>query len=155
MAKFDQDGISKSQKMIHIRDTIFIDENELFFDYVRSSGPGGQNVNKVATAVQLRFDAMNSTSLPDLLKKRLRQLAGSRMTGDGIIVIKAQRYRSQAQNRQDAIYRLVQLIDEAAEIPKPRKKKRPSLAVVQRRLEGKRRRSRIKKSRGHRPSEEM
>jgi ribosome-associated protein len=141
--------------MIHVKDTIFIDENELIFDYIRSSGPGGQNVNKVATAVQLRFNAMNSTSLPDFLKKRLRQLAGSRMAGDGTIVIKAQRYRSQAQNRQDAIYRLIQLLWQAAQIPKPRKKRKPSLAAVQRRLESKRRRSWIKKSRRQRLFDEM
>lgn len=125
--------------MIPITPTLALDESELAFSFVRASGPGGQNVNKVATAVQLRFDARNSPSLPDEVRQRLLRLAGGRATADGVIVIEARRYRSQEQNRQDAIERLVTLLQRAAEKPTPRRRTRPTAASRERRLEGKRR----------------
>lgn len=127
--------------MIDITPQIALDESEIQVDFVRSSGPGGQNVNKVATAVQLRFDAANSASLPDDVCQRLLRLAGKRVTDDGIIIIDARRYRSQERNRQDAIDRLVTLIRRAAQEPRVRRKTRPSAASKQRRLETKRRQS--------------
>jgi ribosome-associated protein len=134
--------------MISITDAIALDENELRFSFVRASGPGGQNVNKVATAVQLRFDAARSPSLPEEVRRRLMHLAGSRLTVDGEIVIDARRYRSQEQNRQDAVLRLTVLVRRAAEPPKPRRKTRPTAAARERRLAAKKRRSRIKGQRG-------
>jgi ribosome-associated protein len=133
--------------MIEITPSISIDESEIAFDFVRSSGPGGQNVNKVATAVQLRFDVLNSPSLDQDVKDRLVRKAGARMTGDGILLIDAHRYRTQEQNRQDALERLVELVRKAAEKPKLRKRTRPTLASQQERLERKRQRSETKKLR--------
>jgi len=124
-----------------------VDASELDWDFVRASGPGGQNVNKVATAVQLRFDAEHSPSLPEDVRERLVRLAGKRVTGDGILVIDARRYRSQEQNRQDAIERLVELIRKASIKPKTRRPTKPTLASRQKRLEEKRRRSEIKRTR--------
>lgn len=124
-----------------------MDASELDWDFVRASGPGGQNVNKVATAVQLRFDAEHSPSLPEDVRERLVRLAGKRVTGDGILVIDARRYRSQEQNRQDAIERLVELIRKASIKPKTRRPTKPTLASRQKRLEEKRRRSEIKRTR--------
>jgi ribosome-associated protein len=134
--------------MIAVTDTITIDEDELQFDFVQASGPGGQNVNKVASAVRLKFDVRRSPSLPDDVRARLERAAGRRLTLDGVIVIAAQRFRSQLRNRQDAIDRLVELIRKAATPPAPRRKTRPTAASRRRRLETKARRSSIKRLRG-------
>jgi len=131
--------------MIHITPAISIDEREIELDFVRSSGPGGQKVNKVATAVQLRFDVRHSPSLPDDVRQRLTRLAGKRMTDDGVLIIEARRFRTQEQNRQDAINRLVELIRRAARKPRSRRKTQPTAASKQRRLESKRRRSDTKR----------
>ncbi len=133
--------------MIAVTNSLFIDEREIHLEFVRSSGPGGQNVNKVATAVQLRFDAGHSPSLPDDVRERLISLAGKKITKDRVLVLDARRFRTQEQNRQDAIARLVDLIRRAAERPKPRRKTRPTRASRERRLESKRRRSEIKRRR--------
>ena len=127
--------------MIEITPTIGIEERELQLDFTRASGPGGQHVNKVATAVQLRFDVRHSPSLPDAVKERLIHLAGKRMTGRGVLVIEARRFRTQEQNRQDAIERLAALIRRAARSPKTRRKTKPGQAAKARRLAAKRRRS--------------
>jgi ribosome-associated protein len=133
--------------MIRITSTIAIDENELHFDFVRSSGPGGQNVNKVSTAVQLRFDAARSPSLSDGVRERLARLAGKRMTSDGVLVIVARRHRSQQKNREDAVERLLSLLRRAAVAPKTRRKTKPTKQSKERRLENKRRTSQIKQKR--------
>ena len=133
--------------MIRITETISIGENEIREEFVLASGPGGQNVNKVATAVKLRFDAAHSPSLPEDVRDRLVRLAGKRLTDEGVIVIHARRFRSQDKNRQDARERLVALICKAAQRPKPRRKTRPTPASIERRLEDKRRRSQIKRVR--------
>ena len=128
---------------------IVVRAGELEEAFIRSAGPGGQNVNKVATAVQLRFDAAGSPSLPERVRLRAVQLAGQRATKDGVIVIEAGRYRTQEQNRADARKRLVELLAKAAEPPpKPRKKTRPSKGAVERRLKEKSGRAGIKKMRG-------
>lgn len=135
--------------MIEVTAEISLDEKELEEKFVRASGPGGQNVNKVSTAVELRFDARKSPSLPDAVSARLQKLAGSRLTLDGVIVILAQRFRTQDMNRQDALERLLGLIRKAAEPPPPpRKKTRPTYASKLKRLEGKNRRSGVKAMRG-------
>ncbi len=133
--------------MIRVTDKIQIDESEIEESFVRSSGPGGQNVNKVSSAVQLRFDARRSPSLPDDVRRRLERLAGKRLTNDGVIVLIAQTHRSQERNRADALQRLVELIQAAAVRPKPRTATRPTLASKKRRLESKSRRSKIKSGR--------
>ena len=133
--------------MIHITRNIRIDEGEVKLEFIRSSGPGGQNVNKVATAVKLRFDAVNSSSLPDDVRSRLIRLSGRRITEDGLLIIDARRFRTQERNRKDAIIRLVELIRKAAEKPKTRIRTRPTLASKRRRLQTKRRHSEIKRMR--------
>ncbi|MDE3154214.1 MAG: aminoacyl-tRNA hydrolase [Acidobacteriota bacterium] len=133
--------------MIAVTPAIRIDERELQVAFVRASGPGGQNVNKVATAVQLRWDAARSPALSGPVLARLRRLAGRRMTGDGVLILDARRHRTQEQNRQDAIERLVQLVRQAAVPPTPRRPSKPTRASKERRLEGKARRSRLKTSR--------
>lgn len=133
--------------MIHITDTIAIEEREIQEQFIRASGPGGQNVNKVSTAVQLRFDVGNSPSLPEEVRERLVHLAGRRITQDGILIIEARKFRTQDRNRQDAMHRLVELIRKALEEPKPRVKKKPSLASERRRLETKHRQGEIKRMR--------
>jgi len=119
----------------------FLNEDEIKIRFIRASGPGGQNVNKVSTAAQLRFDVANSPSLPNDARRRLRQLAGHRMTENGVLVITARKYRTQEQNRQEAIDRLAALIRQAMQKPKKRRKTRATLASKKRRLEAKRRRS--------------
>lgn len=139
--------------MIQVTPSIAIDESELHEDFLRSSGAGGQNVQKVETAVQLRFDARHSPNLPPLVRERLEKLAGRRLTKDGVVVIAAQRHRTQERNRADALERLLALIREAAvPPPPPRRKTKPTLGSKLRRLEGKKLRSGVKAMRG-RPEE--
>jgi ribosome-associated protein len=138
--------------MLRITDTIAIDDNELSESFVRSSGPGGQNVNKVSSAVQLRFDARGSPSLPNDVAVRLMRLAGKRLTKDGVIVIIAQQFREQERNRADARERLVDLIRRAAVKPVPRRATKVPKSAKKARLEGKKHRSRIKNLRGGKPS---
>ena len=133
--------------MIRITSSIAIHEDDVELHFVRSSGPGGQNVNKVATAVQLRFDAAGSQGLPEDVRTRLIHIAGRRMTEEGVLVIDARRFRSQERNREDAMDRLAALIRKAAERPRPRKKTRPTPASRQKRLDAKRRRAVIKRTR--------
>ncbi len=139
--------------MIRITPTIAIDERELEFSFMRAGGPGGQHVDKAATAVQLRFDAAASPSLPAPVRARLARLAGRRMTADGILVLHARRFRSQQQNREDAVARLVVLLRQAARLPRPRRAAKPSAAAKRKRMEEKRRRGVVKISR--RPSREF
>ena len=138
--------------MIRITDEIAIDDGEISETFVRASGPGGQNVNKLATAVQLRFDVRHSPSLPPDVRARLVRLAGSRVTQDGVLVIMAQRHRTQERNREDARERLVELIRQATVRPKPRRPTRPTAASRERRIEGKKRRAGVMRLRGARPS---
>jgi ribosome-associated protein len=140
--------------MIRITDTIAIDEREIDERFIRASGPGGQNVNKVATAVQLRFDVRHSPSLADAVRARLERLAGSRLTKEGVLVITAQRHRTQERNREDALERLIELVRRAAVAPTPRRKTRPTAAARARRLASKKRRSGIKGLRQARPEME-
>jgi ribosome-associated protein len=138
--------------MLRVTDTISLDDSELSESFVRSSGPGGQNVNKVSSAVQLRFDVRASPSLPNDVAVRLMRLAGKRLTKDGVIVIIAQSHRAQERNRADARERLFGLIREAAVRPVPRRATRPPKAEKRRRLEAKKHRSGIKNLRGGKPS---
>ncbi len=133
--------------MIQITTTLAIDEREIHEEFVRAAGPGGQNVNKVATAVQLRFDVAHSPSLPDEVRTRLLTLARSRITEDGVLIITARQFRTQVQNRRAALNLLTDLIRQATQRPKPHLKTKPTLASKQRRLEAKRRQSEIKRAR--------
>ena len=133
--------------MIQITPTIVLDEREIQEEFIRATGPGGQNVNKVATAVQLRFDVAHSPTLPDEVRERLIRLSGRRMTDDGVLILVARRFRTQERNRQDAMDRLVALIRKATQKPKPRRRTRPTLASRERRLDTKRRRSETKRGR--------
>jgi ribosome-associated protein len=133
--------------MIHITPSIVIDESEIRENFIRSSGPGGQNVNKVSTAVQLRMDVRNSPSLPAYVKDRLKSVAGRRLTKDGVLVITAQKFRSQEQNRRDAIERIVSLFASAALRPLKRHATAPTRASRERRLQIKKRHSAIKLNR--------
>ena len=137
--------------MIRINAQIELDEREIQEDFVRASGPGGQNVNKVSTAVQLRFDVAHSPSLSEYVRARLIKLAGRRLTQDGVLIIEADRFRSQRRNRDDALERLIALINEACEVDKPRRPTRPTLASQKRRLDSKQRRGDTKKLRGSKP----
>jgi ribosome-associated protein len=139
---------------VRVTDDITIDDAELDERFVRASGPGGQNVNKVSTAVQLRFDAAASPALDARIRERLRAIAGTRMTAEGVIVIDARRHRTQAKNREDARARLTELLREAAMPPKRRRKTKPPLASKDRRVESKRRRSETKVARGRIPRDE-
>ncbi len=140
--------------MIEITPSISLDPREITETFIRSPGPGGQNVNKVATAVQLRFDLGGSPSLPEAVRNRAARLAGRRLTKDGVVVITAARFRSQERNREDALARLVALLRAAARPPTPRKATRPGAGAKQRRLDDKTRRGAIKKLRRTRPSED-
>ena len=133
--------------MIQITPAIAIDERKIQEDFIRASGPGGQNINKVATAVQLRFDVAHSSSLPDDVRQRLVHLAGRRMTDEGVLIIEARRFRTQVRNRQDAFDRLISLIHKATMQPKVRRKTRPPAKSREQRLEIKRRRSQLKEQR--------
>jgi ribosome-associated protein len=133
--------------MLEVSDSIQIDEAELEETFIRSPGPGGQHVNKTATAVQLRFDVENSASLSDVIRVRLKSLAGRRLTKEGVLVIESSRHRSQEKNRQDARNRLVELIRQAARPTRKRKLTRPPSGAVERRLQSKRRRAMVKRNR--------
>lgn len=133
--------------MIKVNTNIYLDENELQFSFIRASGPGGQNVNKVSTAVQLRFNVMESSSIPDAVKVKLIKIAGKRSTKDGIIIIEAKRFRTQEKNRKDAIERLLAIINKSLLIKKTRRKTSPTKAASEKRIEQKKQKSKLKQLR--------
>lgn len=139
--------------MVETSPQITINENELEFTFIHADGPGGQNINKVATAVQLRFDVLGSNSLPEEVKPRLIKLAGRRITQDGVLVIEAKRFRTQERNRDDALARFRTLAQKAFEKPKSRKKTKPTKASQEKRLKAKKHRGEIKKARAKHTSE--
>jgi ribosome-associated protein len=138
--------------MIRVTGQINIDEREIEESFVRASGPGGQNVNKLSTAVQLRFDVRGSPSLPDEVRERLERFAGRRLTREGVLVIIAQQHRTQARNREDALARLIDLVRRAAVAPRPRRPTKPSKASRQRRVDDKKRRATVKRLRQGKPA---
>lgn len=138
--------------MIRVTEKISLDDHEISEEFVRASGPGGQNVNKLSTAVQLRFDVRHSPSLPAEVRTRLERLAGSRLTRDGVLIIIAQRHRTQGRNRQDALDRLIELIRRSAIAPIKRRATRPTAGSRERRIEGKKRRGGVKRLRRTKPS---
>lgn len=151
----DGPGPKSFAAMIRITDEVAIGEEEIAETFIRSSGPGGQNVNKLATAVQLRFDIRRSPSLTADVRARLERLAGRRLTRDGVLVITAQRHRTQERNRDDALARLVELIRAATIRPTPRRPTRPTAGSRLRRLEGKKRRATVKAQRRANPGEDV
>ena len=133
--------------MIYINSALSLQNNEVTYDFIRASGPGGQNVNKVSTAVQLRFNVKNSPSINEAVRNRLIKIAGKRVSSEGILIIDARRHRSQSKNREDALNRLKELIIKSLAVPKRRRKTKPTLASKEKRLRDKKARSKIKQSR--------